>query len=98
MPKSSSAPPGQARTASNIPRDDKRTRKIGLSDAVRDVDLDAFRSIIDRARSVAGMRGIVIADELGTVLVGSGELSDSLAAFGAYIRDASARTDRLLPF
>ena len=34
---------------------------------------------------------------VGSLLIGTGELAESLAAFGAYIRDAGARTDRLLP-
>ena len=34
---------------------------------------------------------------MGSLLVGSGDLAEGMAAFGAYIRDASSRTDRLLP-
>jgi hypothetical protein len=62
-----------------------------------DVDIEAYRSVVDRVAAVGGIRGAVLADEVGSVLLGRGELADGLAAFGAYIRDASSRTERLLP-
>jgi hypothetical protein len=79
-----------------------RERALGAlparrKEAIFDVDIDPFRDMIVRIGKVAGLRAAIIADELGTVLVGSGEHAESLAAFGAYIRDATARTERLLP-
>jgi hypothetical protein len=66
-------------------------------DSVPELDLDLYRELIERVGTVAGLRGAVVADELGSLLVGTGDLAEALAAFGAYIKDASARTDRLLP-
>ncbi|MBN9165457.1 MAG: hypothetical protein J0I07_31145, partial [Myxococcales bacterium] len=62
-----------------------------------DLDVAVFREIVDRAGSVAGLKSVVVADETGSLVVGSGDLAEGMAAFGAYIRDASSRTDRLLP-
>ena len=62
-----------------------------------EIDLQLYRTILERLGSVPGVRGAVVADELGSLVVGSGELAEGLAAFGAYIRDASARADGLLP-
>ena len=62
-----------------------------------DLDLDVYRQLVERVGGAAGLQCAVIADELGSLLAGSGELAESLAAFGAYIRDASSRTERLLP-
>ncbi len=62
-----------------------------------DVDLDLYRMLIDRIGTVAGLRGAVVGDEVGSVLVGSGEYAEGLAAVGAYIRDASARINGILP-
>ncbi|MBX3198604.1 MAG: hypothetical protein KF894_10760 [Labilithrix sp.] len=62
-----------------------------------DVDVDAYRELIARVSDVDGLEGAVLADEMGSLLVGAGELAEGMAAFGAYIRDASARTERLLP-
>ena len=66
-------------------------------DSVPDIDLDRYKMVMERLGSVAGLKGAVLADEVGSLLIGTGELAESLAAFGAYIRDAGARTDRLLP-
>jgi len=71
--------------------------KRSSRDSVPDVDLERYREVMARVGQVAGMHAAIIADELGSLLVGSGEHAESLAAFGAYIRDASARTERLLP-
>jgi hypothetical protein len=62
-----------------------------------EIDLDVYQSLIARLGGLTDLRGAVVADEVGSLLVGSGDLAEALAAFGAYIRDASARTDRLLP-
>lgn len=62
-----------------------------------DLDLDIYRSLIEQLGRADGARCAVIADEVGSLLVGSGDLAEGLAAFGAYIRDASSRTERLLP-
>jgi hypothetical protein len=62
-----------------------------------DVNLDLYRMLIDRIGTVAGLRGAVVGDDVGAVLVGSGEYAEGLAAFGAYIRDASTRINGLLP-
>jgi hypothetical protein len=71
-----------------------KPRRVG---SMPELDLDVYQELIQRASGVAGLRGVVVADETGSVLVGSGDLADGMAAFGAYIRDASSRTDRLLP-
>jgi hypothetical protein len=67
------------------------------SAAAPELDMEIYRELIRRVGSVAGLRGAVVADEVGSLLVGSGDLAEALAAFGSYIKDASARTDRLLP-
>lgn len=66
-------------------------------DNIPDIDLDLYQSLVDRLSSVAGLKGAVLADEVGSALLGGGDFAESLAAFGAYIRDSAARTDRLLP-
>ena len=56
------------------------------------VDVEALRRLLTvELRPLPGIGG-----ESGQVL-GSGDLAEGMAAFGAYIRDASSRTDRLLP-
>ena len=65
--------------------------------SVPDLDIAVLREIVDHAGSVAGLKSVVVADETGSLVVGSGDLAEGMAAFGAYIRDASSRTDRLLP-
>jgi hypothetical protein len=67
------------------------------SDSVPDIDIELYRSVVDKLGTIAGLKAAVVADEVGSLLVGNGDLAEGLAAFGAYIRDASARTDRLLP-
>lgn len=62
-----------------------------------EIDLNLYQSVIDQLGSVAGVRAAVLADEVGSVILGHGELAENLAAFGAYIRDASTPTERLLP-
>ena len=59
--------------------------------------MGGFHELLERVGSVAGLKGAVLADETGSLLLGSGDLAEGMAAFGAYIRDASSRTDRLLP-
>jgi hypothetical protein len=81
----------RARALGNMPA---KQRSRG---SIPDLDLDVVHELVGRVGSVAGLRGVVVADEMGSVLVGSGELAEGMAAFGAYIRDASARADRLLP-
>lgn len=62
-----------------------------------EIDIDAYRAMLERVEKIDGVRGVVVADELGSLVLGTGELAEGLAAFGAYIRDASERTERLLP-
>ncbi len=62
-----------------------------------ELDMAGFRELLERVGSVAGLEGAVLAAEPGSLLLGSGDLAEGMAAFGAYIRDASSRTDRLLP-
>lgn len=71
--------------------------KQRASGAMQNVDVAVYQQLIRRVGTVAGLRSAVIADETGSILVGSGDLAEELAAFGAYIRDASSRSDRLLP-
>jgi len=67
------------------------------ADSIPDLNLALYRELVEKVSNVAGLRGAAVTDEVGSLLVGSGEHAEGLAAFGAYIRDASARTDRLLP-
>jgi hypothetical protein len=83
---------------------DLRARALGSSPPKRpsrgsapDLDLDAYRELVARLGGIAGLKGAVLADEIGSVLVGEGDLAEGMAAFGAFIKDASSRTDRLLP-
>jgi hypothetical protein len=62
-----------------------------------EVDLAIYEALLQRLSNVAGLRSAVLADEVGSVVLGHGDLAENLAAFGAYIRDASGRTERLLP-
>lgn len=66
-------------------------------DTVPEIDLPKYERVIARLGSVAGLKCAVLADEVGSLVLGHGDLAENLAAFGAYIRDASARTERLLP-
>ena len=108
---SPTAPPARTREDSEITRLREENRALrakaiaGLPSKPRpsargsapEIDLQLYRTIIERLDVVPGVRGAVVADELGSLVVGSGELGEGLAAFGAYIRDASARTEGLLP-
>lgn len=67
------------------------------TDSVPDLDLGAYRELMTQLTTVAGLKSVAVTDEVGALLVGDGEDAEGLAAFGAYIRDASARTERLLP-
>jgi hypothetical protein len=82
----------RARVLGSVP-----PKKSASRGSVPDLDLDLYRELIKRASTIIGLEGAVIADEVGSVVVGSGDLAEGLAAFGAYIRDASSRTERLLP-
>lgn len=82
----------RAQTLGSLPPKTKTRRG-----SAPDIDLDRYRTVMERLGSVAGLKGAVLADEVGSLLIGTGELAESLAAFGAYIRDAGSRTDRLLP-
>ena len=62
-----------------------------------EIDVDLYQGVMQQLESVDGLRCAVLADETGTRILGHGDLTDNLAAFGAYIRDASGRTERLLP-
>ncbi len=62
-----------------------------------DLDLDRYRSLVDKVGGVAGLRGVALTDDVGALLAGKGEHTEGLAAFGSYIRDAGSRTERLLP-
>ncbi|MBX3225540.1 MAG: hypothetical protein KF795_33855 [Labilithrix sp.] len=81
----------RARALGSIPP--KQPPQIDL----QDVDVDAYRELIEHIGSVAGLKSAILADDRGSLLVGSGDLAEGLAAFGAYIRDAASRTERLLP-
>lgn len=72
-------------------------KKQNPRDSVPEIDLPMYESVMERLGSVAGLKCAVLADEVGSVILGHGDLAENLAAFGAYIRDASARTERLLP-
>lgn len=84
---------------------DLRARALGSmppkrsddSGSLPEHDMNGYQELLARVESVGGLEGVVIADETGSLLLGSGELAEGMAAFGAYIRDASSRTDRLLP-
>ncbi len=62
-----------------------------------ELDMGGFHELLMHVERVAGLRSVVLADETGSLLLGAGDLAEGMAAFGAYIRDASSRTDRLLP-
>lgn len=58
---------------------------------------EVLKRMVDRIARLENVRAAAVAESSGLVLAGSGELADALAAFGAYIKDAAARSDRLLP-
>ena len=58
---------------------------------------DALQSIVDREADDANVQAAVIADELGLVVVSTGEYGDALAAFGAYLKDVGSKTREVLP-
>ena len=62
-----------------------------------ELDITSYQELLARMESLSGLQGAVLADETGSILLGSGDLAEAMAAFGAYIRDASSRTERLLP-
>lgn len=82
----------RAQTLGSLP-----PKKTSPRDSVPEIDLPMYESVIERLGSVAGLKCAVLADEVGSLVLGHGDLAENLAAFGAYIRDASARTERLLP-
>jgi predicted regulator of Ras-like GTPase activity (Roadblock/LC7/MglB family) len=58
---------------------------------------EVLKRMVDRIAKLENVRAAAVAESSGLVLAGSGELADALAAFGAYMRDAALRSDRLLP-
>lgn len=82
----------RAQTLGSLP-----PKQTNPRDSVPEIDFPLYENLMERLNSVAGLKCSVLADEVGSLILGSGELSENLAAFGAYIRDASARTERLLP-
>jgi signal transduction histidine kinase len=82
----------RARILGSFPPKQQAPRTSGI-----DLDLDGFRALVDKVGAIAGLRGVALTDDVGALLAGSGEHTEGLAAFGSYIRDASSRTDRLLP-
>jgi predicted regulator of Ras-like GTPase activity (Roadblock/LC7/MglB family) len=59
---------------------------------------DVLRKILARETRNGGMAGAVIADDLGLVVAGQGELCEALAAYGAVLAGVGAKTRELLPF
>lgn len=82
----------RAQTLGSLPPKNTNPR-----DSVPEIDLPMYEGIIERLGNVAGLKCAVLADEVGSLVLGHGDLAENLAAFGAYIRDASTRTERLLP-
>jgi hypothetical protein len=72
-------------------------RQPATRDSAPEVDLAMYEGLLQGLGNVAGLKCAVLADEVGSVVLGRGDLAENLAAFGAYIRDASGRTERLLP-
>jgi predicted regulator of Ras-like GTPase activity (Roadblock/LC7/MglB family) len=72
-------------------------RVPGPRDSTPEIDLAIYDALLQRLGNVAGVKCAVLADDVGSVVLGRGDLAENLAAFGAYIRDASGRTERLLP-
>ena len=66
-------------------------------DSVPEIDIELYQSVMDQLHGIAGLTCAVLTDDSGAAIIGHGELAENLAAFGAYIRDASTRTERLLP-
>lgn len=62
-----------------------------------ELDLDRLRRLLERMASVDHLTAAAITDEVGAVVLGSGEHADGLAAFGAYMADAATRGELLLP-
>ncbi|MDB4938302.1 MAG: hypothetical protein JWP87_5274, partial [Labilithrix sp.] len=58
---------------------------------------EVLERMVERIARLENVRAAVVAEDSGLVLAGSGELASSLAAFGAYIKDAASRSARLLP-
>jgi hypothetical protein len=72
-------------------------KKATSRGSVPDLDLDVYQRLVERIGKSSRLTSAALTDEVGSLIFGSGELAEGLAAFGAYIRDASTRTERLLP-
>lgn len=59
---------------------------------------DELQGVVDRLARLDSVQSIAITDALGFVVAGSGEHVDALAAFGAFIAEAGAKAEALLPF
>lgn len=85
-----------ARAGARASTDDQRTRLPPLADTRASGDV--LRKILAQETRNGGMAGAVIADDLGLVVAGQGELCEVLAAYGAALAGAGAKTRELLPF
>lgn len=58
---------------------------------------DSLQSLLNGVHSVPGMRSAVLGDELGLPIVGLGDHSSQLAAFGGFMDGISAKMSEFLP-
>jgi hypothetical protein len=61
------------------------------------LDPVALQRFVDDIVKTPSVRAAALTDELGFLVVGKGENTEALAAFGAYLTDAGARARGLLP-
>jgi predicted regulator of Ras-like GTPase activity (Roadblock/LC7/MglB family) len=61
------------------------------------VEPEVLEELVRRIIRLDNVRAAAVADTGGLVLAGSGELANALAAFGASMKDAATRSERLLP-
>lgn len=59
---------------------------------------DVFQGVVDRVARLDSVQSVAITDPLGFVVAGCGDHVDALAAFGAFIAEASTKAETLLPF
>jgi predicted regulator of Ras-like GTPase activity (Roadblock/LC7/MglB family) len=57
----------------------------------------ALRDILDEETRGSGFTGAVITDGMGLIVASTGEYGDALAAYGAFLAGASAKTREALP-
>lgn len=79
------------RTMSSVPPPDSQAPLSSMHG-------DVLQHLVERIAEIKDVRSVALTDGLGFVVASTGEHTDELAAFGAYLANAGSRAETLLPF